>query len=258
MSPNGIPADLLATYLENIELYELYGKEPPRHYEETIPGEVTVYSYAQPEVGVTYQEPLGTHIFFEPRGAAPPEPVSYAEVGELGEVLGEMKPYGEVVEAGFGLGLLGLVGGLIGGLIGGETIIEAAAPLVGELLGGDDQMTTEVIPGEGGAVVMNGGAVPVSGPGVPEPPRAMVAKQWSIAVRSNTYGTFRVFFFKLVDGRVMCYNPSTKSWKMWRPKKPLAVMYRGKTTLSEAVKVQKYLDKMWKQVAKKTKALKLA
>lgn len=74
--------------------------------------------------------------------------------------------------------------------------------------------------------------IPIGGPGAPEPPRAMVARQWSVAVHSNTYGTFRIFFFRLIDGRMMCYNPSTKSWKVWRPKKNLVI---GKTiTISQA------------------------
>ncbi len=111
----------------------------------------------------------------------------------------------------------------------------------------------DVVPGVLGHV--NG--VPVSGPGVPEPPRQLVTKQWSVAVHSNTYGTFRIFFFRLIDGRIMCYNPSTKSWKIWRPKKPI-VLYRGKVTLSQAVRAQRMLDRLWKTVAKRTKALKMA
>jgi len=99
--------------------------------------------------------------------------------------------------------------------------------------------------------------VPVSGPGVPEPPRQMVAKQWSVAVHSNTYGTFRLFYFRLLDGRIMMYNPAVKGWKIWRPKKPI-VLYRGSITLSQAVRAQKMLDRLWKTAAKKTKALKLA
>ncbi|MBA7543928.1 hypothetical protein ES705_36272 [subsurface metagenome] len=111
----------------------------------------------------------------------------------------------------------------------------------------------DVVPGQLGSV----DGMPVSGPGVPEPPRQMVAKQWSVAVRSETYGTFRLFYFKLLDGRIMMYNPSVKGWKIWRPKKPI-VLYRGKITLSQAVRTQRMLDKLWKTVAKKTKALKMA
>lgn len=99
--------------------------------------------------------------------------------------------------------------------------------------------------------------VPILPNGVPEPPPAMVAKEWSIPLHTKYAGSFRMYFFRLIDGRIMCYHPY-KGWKIWRPKKPLAVLYRGKTTLSQAVKVQKYLDGIWKTVAKKTKALKLA
>lgn len=107
-------------------------------------------------------------------------------------------------------------------------------------------------------VVMNGGGVPVGGPGVPEPPQRMIAKQWKTKAFSNTIGEYWVHFFRLVDGRMMCYNAAKREWKMWRPKKPLAVLYRGKITLSQAVKVQAYLDKLWKNVAKRTKAIKMA
>jgi len=58
------------------------------------------------------------------------------------------------------------------------------------------------------------------------------------------------------DGRIYTMTKSgiTKSWK---PKKPI-VMVRGKTSLAGAVKAQRYLDHMWRTVAKRTKALKLA
>jgi len=45
--------------------------------------------------------------------------------------------------------------------------------------------------------------------------------------------------------------------KRWKPKKPI-VMVRGRTTLAGAVKAQRYLDHLWRTVAKRTKALKLA
>lgn len=114
-------------------------------------------------------------------------------------------------------------------------------------------------PGLGAGMVVNG--VPISGPGVPEPPRAMVARQWVIKLNADKWAgpgeTFYMYFFRLIDGRIMSYHPYL-GWKIWRPKKPLAVMYRGKTTLSQAVKVQKYLDQLWRTVARKTKALKLS
>ncbi|GAI21636.1 unnamed protein product [marine sediment metagenome] len=110
----------------------------------------------------------------------------------------------------------------------------------------------DVVPGLLG--IVNG--VPISGPGVPEPPRVLVAKQWSIAVRSETYGTFRVFFFKLIDGRIMCYNPSTKSWKIWRPKKHIVISRDPR--MSTIRKLERTYDKVIRKLARKSKALKLA
>ena len=100
------------------------------------------------------------------------------------------------------------------------------------------------------------GGYPVSGPGVPEP-KYGVLKQWSIVVNSVSKGTWRIYFFRMANGVIMMYNPQNRSWKTWRPRKSI-VLPRGRTTLSQALTAQRYLDKMWKQVAKKTKALKLA
>ena len=196
-----------------------------------------------------------------PPPPAPGEPIAYIPTWLGTKPITspeEAVPGTEIAQAGIGLpmllsilsGLLG--GGVMGGVTGAFEEVTAEA-YSKDYLGGVD-MGNGGIPTALG--VVNG--VSVAGPGVPEPPRGMVAKQWSVAVHSNTYGTFRMFYFKLIDGRIMCYNPSTRGWKIWRSKKPLAVMYRGKTTLSQAVKVQKYLDRLWRTVAKKTKAVKLA
>lgn len=74
-----------------------------------------------------------------------------------------------------------------------------------------------------------------------------VVKRW----RAGTQA-----FWMTQDGRI---HTRTKNGilKSWRPAKPI-VMVRGKTTLGQAVKAQRYLDKLWRTVAKRTKALKLA
>ena len=124
-------------------------------------------------------------------------------------------------------------------------------------VGGESQVSNGVdLYGHEG-VVKNGGMIWVGGPGVPEPRKELVAKQWKTKAFSHTAGEYWVHFFKLIDGRMMCYNAAKREWKMWRPKKPI-VLYRGKITLSQAVKTQRMLDKLWRTVAKKTKALKLA
>jgi len=156
--------------------------------------------------------------------------------------------------------LMGLVGG--GGIVGGALTVASA--LFSENGGAEMTMGQDVgLYGRSG-VVGNGGGVPVGGPGVPEPPASMVAHYWKIMAYSPKAGlvgignNFYVHHWRLIDGRRMSFNPLKNQWKMWRPTKPLAVMYRGKTSLSQAVKVQRYLDRMWKTVAKKTKAVKLA
>jgi len=236
LGPGGIPGDLYVNYIQNQELYAALGKPPPRHYDETVPGQVTVTSYAEPEAGRTFVEPEEGMLTFDPR---------------------TRQPVTEVLEAGFPLApIIAGIGGAIGGMVGipdvaisGAATAISAAQAVGpvEDYGGIDDM----------AMVRNGGMVPVSGPGVPEPPREMVAKQWKTKAFSKTAGEYWVYFFKLIDGRIMCYNAAKGSWKMWRPKKPI-VLYRGKVTLSQAVRTQRMLDKLWKTVAKKTKALKMA
>ena len=123
--------------------------------------------------------------------------------------------------------------------------------------GGESQVANGVdLYGHEG-VVQNGGMIWVGGPGVPEPRKELIARQWKTKAFSKTAGEYWVHFFKLIDGRMMCYNAAKREWKMWRPKKPI-VLYRGKITLSQAVKTQSMLDKLWKTVAKRTKALKLA
>ena len=164
-------------------------------------------------------------------------------------------PVGTAIGAGAGItlaGAAGLVGELFPQLAPVAGVVATVAGAQA-LLGGEDMAN-------GGPVATVGSivdGVPIGGPGVPEPPRALVARQWKIKVFSKAHGEYWQYFFKLIDGRVMCFNPY-KGWTIWKPKKPLAVMYRGKTTLSQAVKVQSYLDKLWRKVAKRTKALKMA
>lgn len=161
----------------------------------------------------------------------------------------QRKDVGEVLQAGLPLA------GLAAGALTAWQLWEEWQGGGGSGINGGASMANGVdLYGRSGSV----DGMPVGGWGVPEPPAAMVAKQWKTKAFSKTVGEYWVYFFRLVDGRIMCWNEAKKTWKIWRPKKPLAVMYRGKTTLSQAVKVQSYLDKLWKTVAKRTKAIKLA
>lgn len=177
------------------------------------------------------------------------------------EVWGGVKAPGEVMEAGFGpLALLKFAPAavrLAGPLVKTAGLI-ATGMFAGEMIEGigGNGATMQVGPsGQPGAGVVPGavpatgvGGVPISGPGVPEPPRAMVAKQWNIVTHSATYGTFRVYFFKLIDGRIMCYNPSVKEWKIWRPKKNLVLSANPR--LKDLKKLDRIYTKMTKMVRK--------
>jgi len=214
--------------------YAALGKLPPRHYDETVPGQVTVSSYASPGKSRTFLEPEGIHHTFTPE---------------------TRQPVADILKAGFGLGgVASAIGGAVAGWLGvPDVAITGATTAVTAY-----QAATKVETGGNDMVMQGTGSyVPVSGPGVPEPPREMVAKQWKVKSFSNTAGEYWVYFFRLMDGRIMCYNGAKRSWKMWRPKKPI-VLYRGSVTLSQAVKAQTMLDRLWKRVAKRTKALKMA
>lgn len=93
-------------------------------------------------------------------------------------------------------------------------------------------------------------------PGKIAPTGQQIVKAWvTNAVRKdNSLATTQ--FARLADGRMMSMSEEGII-KSWRPVKNI-VMARGKTTLSQAVKAQRYLDRMWRKVAKRTKQLKLA
>lgn len=95
-----------------------------------------------------------------------------------------------------------------------------------------------------------------SGPGVPEPPQAMVAKQWVILVHANDIGNYYVYFFKLLDGRITCYNPRLQEWKIWRPKKNIVISSNPR--ISQIAKLERTYNKVIRRLAKKSKALKLS
>ena len=189
-------------------------------------------------------------------------------IPEMGELRSDFEARvaaagGDIQYGGFiepGETALMAVPAMVSSVVGGGVLGAVAGAAVGALLGGGNG--SQVYSGGGGnghnmvvgGVYVNGSPL---GIGVPEPPAAMVARQWKTKAFSHTAGEYWVYFFKLIDGRIMCWNEARKEWKIWRPKKPI-VLYRGKITLSQAVKTQKMLDKLWRNVAKKTKALKLA
>jgi hypothetical protein len=85
----------------------------------------------------------------------------------------------------------------------------------------------------------------ISGPGVPEPPKAMVSKQWHVKFESQKYGTFQMFYWLLIDGRMMSYHSPTKTWKIWRPKKHIVISRDPRvSTLRKLGKLNKKVERM--------------
>jgi len=93
-------------------------------------------------------------------------------------------------------------------------------------------------------------------PGVPgvQAGRQLGMRSESQVVKTWMAGTWQ--FWKTADGKIHTYTKDGVL-KSWRPKKHI-VLPRGSTTLSQAVKAQKFLDRLWGTVARKTKALKRA
>ena len=95
-------------------------------------------------------------------------------------------------------------------------------------------------------------SVPFGGPGVPEPPAGMVAKQWKTKAFSGTKGEYWVYFFKLIDGRIICWNEAKREAKMWRPKKNMVLSNNPRLPdlLRFSKKANKMLFKLDKQADK--------
>jgi len=162
------------------------------------------------------------------------------------------------VSAGF-LGTLGALGAAAYGiyeLFDGEQPLDGYAPQIGN--GGVEPMSygTDIT---GRGVVTNGGPVPVNGSpfglGVPEPPAAMVAKQWKTKAFSKRVGEYWVYFFRLIDGRVMCWNEAKRQWKIWKPRKNIVLS--SDPRLSDIRRAERAVFGKLKSLAKKSDFLAL-
>ena len=189
------------------------------------------------ERGETTQQPFQ----YKGPGERPGDPVSETTVAEA--LKGQ-----QVLEAGIGWPLfagaaLAAIGQLWGGG-GGEAMTMAGGEMVrGEISKGSTAMSTGMMP-------------PVSGPGTPSPPKAMIAKYWKTKAFSHTVGEYWVHFFKLIDGRIMSWNGAKEEWKIWRPKKHVVISNNPR--MSQIRKLERLYDRTIRKLAKKSKALKLA
>jgi len=105
---------------------------------------------------------------------------------------------------------------------------------VGSLIGGLGEMALEY----GVMDQVIGGQIDLGGPGLAEPKST---KEWSIRMDSKQ-GDFKLQFYKLMDGRVACYNQRTKEWHVWRPVKPV-VIGKKLPAHKQIVRLRRFLKK---------------
>jgi len=167
-----------------------------------------------------------------PPGEQEPLPQSGQELGPGQELV--------IMEAGWGA-LLPLAAR-------GLSALARSRWLAGLLTGGAGVALLGNGGGNGAEVALRNGAaingVPVGGPGMPEPSKFMIAKEWTIRMDSKE-GDFNMHFFRLIDGRVMSHNTRTKIWKIWRPKKHIVISANPRVkTLGKLARLNKRVEKM--------------
>jgi len=97
----------------------------------------------------------------------------------------------------------------------------------------------------------------IGGPGIPEPKAGTFYKTWRIETEDRTGKKVYTYFWRMYDGYTLYYSTSGKMGR-FKPKKPVAVvMQGGKMSMQAYVKLDKYLDRMTRRIAKRSKRLKL-
>jgi len=141
--------------------------------------------------------------------------------------------------------------GALGNII--KTGIAKVGPLVGAALLGDildpSQILTQGQRANGIPQPYSPGinGVPLVGPGLPEPPAWMVAKEWHI--RGGKDGRVTAQMYLLIDGRIASYNKGKKTWKVWRPKKNIVLSSNPRC--NDLIKADKKIDSLMKRLAKR-------
>ncbi len=105
--------------------------------------------------------------------------------------------------------------------------------------------------GEGGGVggvnilggqegMIPGSMVPLGGPGLPEPPGYMIAKQWTANGAQ---------FYMLLDGRIAVYSVKKRRWKLYRPARNLVISRNPK--VNSLLKVEGKINSLMNSIARR-------
>jgi len=214
-----------------------------------IPAAVTTWYNTQRTQpgGVFSSVPPGTAVAVRPGAALADQPD--------GDIMGLLAQIAQLS----GIAIAALPPWVRVALVGGAAIAAIVAALRGGAAGSARTSNGGARAGRRASGAVDGSYL-LQGPGVPEPMPGTYYKTWRTSYElPGTFLNGYTWFWALNDGRILSYGGNDgRSW-VWKPKKPAAVLMRGgKTSLPQAIKAQRILDKMWRNVAKKTKALKLA
>ena len=83
-----------------------------------------------------------------------------------------------------------------------------------------------------------------------------VVKTWTTTVQTKDGRMVQTPFVMFASGKIAVQRADGRI-KVYKPKKHI-ILPRGTTTLSQAVRAQRYLDRLWRTAAKRTKAIKMA
>lgn len=145
--------------------------------------------------------------------------------------------------------LSALIAGAGGFLVGGP---------LGALLGAGGGALTAVGTGALTAEPSGPASGYLSGLGLPEPQPGTFSKTWTTLYERKDGKNVRVYFWLMNDGYVISYDSDTKRSKRWKPKKPVAViMGGGKMSMQAFLRADRYLERFTRQLAKRSKRLKL-
>lgn len=190
---------------------------------------------------------------FEAKTAALPEYTHTPTIPTLDPMTNlDIGSTGQMVASGDLSGILAQLGG-VGGAIGTIGGIAATAYGIYEALGGGEGeglFGLDILGGNGnGSVSAPGsnylGPVPLSGPGLAEPPAQWVLKEWHVNYTNPSF-KLQYYLVQIPSGRryIYLWNSRTGQWKYWPWRKPsLAVIGKNMPTHKMLTRLRRNLKK---------------